>query len=80
MNESINLVMAFVFVALGCTLALALLEPKFMRWICSRGLGWASSFEAFKANRVEEVQFWDKKLGIDENSKRQLLIGVEEES
>lgn len=66
MTEAINLTMAMLLVGIGSALALALLEPRFMRRICARGLGWAQSFEEFKKNRIEETAYYERKLGISE--------------
>lgn len=77
MNESINLTMAAVFVALGCMLALALIEPSFMRWLCARGLSWAACVEAFKRSRPKETKYWDKVLGV---TPRSLLVQDKDEA
>jgi len=66
MNQPINLTLAFVVVALACGLALAILQPTFMRWLCGHGLAVASCVEAFKVNRVQEVEYWHKKLGVED--------------
>ena len=80
MIQAINLTMAMLLVAIGSALAIALVDPKFMRWICARGLSLAACVEAFKRNRPLENEYWDKHLGIDKQTQRQLLIGREDEA
>ncbi len=78
MTEAVNLTMAMLLVAIGSAAAIALIDPKFMRWLCARGLGWAAAFECFRPNRAEVTEAWERKLGIDKETQRQLLIGRED--
>lgn len=76
--SQINAPLALVLVGIICGFAIALIDPRFMRWLCCRGLAWAACVEAFKINRVREVKYWDETLGVAES--REMLIAREDEA
>ncbi len=59
-----NICMAGITITFICTLAIAFLDPAFMRWLCSRGLTWAACYENFRKNLKHDKKLWEEHCGL----------------